>query len=80
MINGTIMTTSIFTYLNVFFTLFLGLIALIISESKMKLWLKIVLIVLLDERSCSPVFLWHYFCLMYGDLRFGYDDFGIKLL
>ena len=48
MVNGTLMTTSMFTYLNVFFTLFLGLIALIISESDMKLWLKITLIVLLD--------------------------------
>jgi hypothetical protein len=37
-----------FTYLNVFFTLFLGLIALVISESDMKLWQKTALIVVLD--------------------------------
>ena len=48
MINGTIMTTAMFTYLNVFFTLFLGLIALAVSESNMKLWLKILIIILLD--------------------------------
>ena len=48
MVNGTLLTKSMFTYLNVFFTLFLGLIALVISESDMKLWQKTALIVVLD--------------------------------
>ena len=48
MINGALVPTGLYTYLNVFFTLLLGLAALIISESSMKLWAKIVLIVLLD--------------------------------
>ena len=48
MINGTLSIPGLFTYLNVFFTLFLGLIALKVSDSEMKLWAKIAIIVLLD--------------------------------
>lgn len=51
MMNGTLLTPGVFTYLNVFFTLFLGLIALIVSESGMTLWLKIALVLLLDAAT-----------------------------
>ncbi len=58
---GTLMTPGAFTYLNVFFTLFLGLAALRISTSDMKLWLKILLIVLLDALTVAFYMQWTVF-------------------
>lgn len=47
--NGTLLTTDFFFYLNIFFTLFLGIISLMICESKLKKPVKAVLVVLLDS-------------------------------
>ncbi len=49
--NGTLLTTEFFTNLNIFFTLFLGVIALTIWEKDYSLKKKIVLIVLVDVAS-----------------------------
>ena len=46
--NGTLLTTDLFLYLNVFFTLFLGLVSLIICESGLKKPVKILLVILMD--------------------------------
>ncbi|WP_024856057.1 TraX family protein [Ruminococcus albus] len=48
MLNGTLMLSGMITYLNVFFTLFLGLVALIVCGSNMKLWAKISLVAVLE--------------------------------
>lgn len=45
---GTLLTTNFFTNLNIFFTLFLGVIALAIWEKGYSLKKKIILIVLVD--------------------------------
>jgi hypothetical protein len=46
--NGTLIISGLYSPLNIFFTLFLGLVALIVCESSMKLWAKITLVILLD--------------------------------
>ncbi|SFB97262.1 TraX family protein [Ruminococcus albus] len=48
MCNGTLVLSGMYTYLNVFFTLFLGLISLVVCESNLNLWAKIALVVILD--------------------------------
>lgn len=48
MLNGTLILSGKITYLNVFFTLFLGLVALIVCGSNMKLWAKISLVAVLE--------------------------------
>lgn len=49
--NGTLLTTDFFLNLNIFFTLFLGFVALVICDSEMNTAKKIALIVLLDAAT-----------------------------
>lgn len=46
--NGTLLTSEFFSYLNVFFTLFLGVVSLMICSSGLRMPLKIVLVLAAD--------------------------------
>lgn len=48
---GTIFTWSFFSTLNIVFTLFFGLLAIMVSDSKLKKPLKIILIILIDAAT-----------------------------
>jgi len=50
--NGTLVTKELFLDLNVIFTLFFGLVALIVWESKWKLPIRIITILLIDALTC----------------------------
>lgn len=49
--NGTLLTWAFSNPLNIIFTLLIGLLALMVSDSKLKKWQKIVLIILLDAAT-----------------------------
>ncbi len=49
--EGTLLTWAFFRPLNIIFTLLIGLLALMVSDSKLKKWQKIVLIILLDAAT-----------------------------
>ncbi len=49
--EGTLLTWAFFRPLNIIFTLLIGLLALMVSESGLKKWLKILLIILLDAAT-----------------------------
>ena len=59
--HGTLFTVSFFTLWNIIATLFLGLIALIVWESKLKMPVKIIIIVLLDAVTVLLSFEWMIF-------------------
>lgn len=50
--NGTLLTRELFLNLNVIFTLFFGLVALIVWERKWKLPVRIIIIIMIDVLTC----------------------------